>query len=461
MKPSACLIRRTALSYIVTYSTASPLVLEIESTSPEELAVAVLDLLESRKSLTGDGRSRIVYCPDPRSTLFAGGELGDLSKKSDRQQLKYLAESLLPLDAEQMAADFIIRDKEVRVVAIDHASIVPIVDAFHRHGLHFRWIAPGPLLALQQATMELGLGEEVIVWDEPDHCDVWLIDGSGPQRWNHIAGDPSTRAVWLKLFTTQVPESYSWLVMNSTSDTREILESLSEVNPRLVQTDAQSVWLAKAADRLSQGTESAWFDLRDGPVAGGDRWRTLYGWMALAATAALAMFCALPLACWWKSQRLASRLEAIEEAERRLFLKSFPGQLMPPDVSGFITQKLIEARGAREGGGEFEPTISALHVLHVALTALVEEKEFVIDRFEIESGELNTEIRLPSFEDIPPLTTRMQSLGLQVPTPESRRNPDGTVTATFRGAMKRRAVSTKSGSREPMDDLTIESEVNR
>jgi hypothetical protein len=446
MKPSACLIQKTATEYRVSYSTAPILHLGVDETPPDDLASAVLDLIQREKPNFGDGCDHIVFCPHPSTTLFVSGGRDAKSKKLDRNQLKYAVESLLPLDAENMAADFIVTERDFRVLAAEHDGILPLVEAFHRQGLHFRWIAPAPLLSLQQAMLELQLGEEVIVWDEPDHCDVWMIDAHGPKRWNHITGSTSTRAVWLKLFTAQVPESYSWLVMNSTSDTREILESLSEVNPRLVQTEPQSEWLHRAANRLCRGTNTAWFDLRDGVVAGADRWRSLYGWMMLTAVCVLAMLMALPAACWWKSGNLSRQLDEISLAQQELFKQAFPGQPLPEDIVGFISQKESEARGSRNSGSQVASTISAFQVLHIALSALSQEDFFIVDKFNVENGTLTTEIRLRTFDDVPTLKDRFQQLGIRINEPKSSLNGDGTVTATFVGELVRNQTSLVSPS---------------
>ncbi len=459
MKPSACLIRRTTSSYLVSFADAPELQLDLGATSPDELALAVLDLLQSKKKEQGDARSRIVYCPDPRSTLFATGEFGKETKPSDKQQLKYLAESLLPLDAEEMAADFIVKDSAYRILAADQAALLPLVEAFHQQGLHFRWIAPAPLLALQQALGSFSAKDGVIVWDDEDHSDAWWLDAAGPLRWSHMTGDESSRASALRVFAAQLPDAIPWTLLNSTKSTKEVVQSFRSVSPHYEQTESQATWLKSSADRLIQGTNTAWFDLRDGIVAGADRWRSLYGWMALASTAAIAMLIAFPVACWWKSSAIVGRLEAIEQAEQDLFRRAFPGQPIPDDVAGFISLKHLEARGARDGGGQISPTISAIQVLHAALTALSEEQDFVVEQLDIENGELNSKIRLKTFEAVPPLTLRLQTLGIQVQTPESVRNPDGTVTATLRGPMRIGKTVSKPVSPEPSGTPMSEMEV--
>jgi hypothetical protein len=161
----------------------------LDSTTPEDLALSVLDFLQREKKLSA-AKDNIIFCPDPRSVLFAMGPRAVDAKQTDHVQLKYAAETFLPLDAERMAADFIPVGDTLRVVAIDQNEILPFVEAFHEQGMHFRWIAPAPILAIEEAAKAFGLVDGLILWDEENHCDLWRLDRHGPSLWHHVVGDP-------------------------------------------------------------------------------------------------------------------------------------------------------------------------------------------------------------------------------------------------------------------------------
>jgi hypothetical protein len=213
-------------------------------------------------------------------------------------------------------------------------------------------------------------------------------------------------------------------------------------------TDSQAEWLTKAANRLCKGTNTAWFDLRDGVIAGEDRYRALHGWMAMAALSVFFLLAALPFACWWKSQSLSRSIAAMEQAENDIFTGYFENQTIPDDitVSGFIAQKHREAKGSRNTSGEVENTISALEVMHVALNAVKQQSDFMINRITIINGKLDLEINLKDLSAVSELTNRLQNQGLDVQQPKSQPGPNNTVSVTFTGSLKRDLINTKPSS---------------
>lgn len=438
MKPCACVVRQNNNHFSVALGAGQAIEIGAASADPDDVALAVLDFLQRENKLAA-AKDNIIFCPDSQMVLFAKGDCSLVSKKTDHTQLKFAAETFLPLDAERMAADFIQHDGVLRVLAIDHDQILPFVEAFHQQRMHFRWISPAPLLAIEEASKAYSCNDQVILWEEEDHCDMWRLDRYGPTHWHHVVGGPKQREAAIRLFAAGTDSSDSWTLFNAKPETTQLIQAIVTSNVNEKKTDTQAEWLTKAANRLCKGTNTAWFDLRDGVIAGEDRYRALHGWMAMAALSVLLLLAALPFACWWKSQSLNRSIAAMEQAENDLFTGYFKNQPIPEHitVSDFIAQKHLEAKGSRNTGGEVENTISALEVMHVALNAVKQQSEFMINRITIINGKLDLEINLKDLSAVSELTNRLQNLGLDVQQPKSQSGPNNTVSVTFVGALKR------------------------
>jgi hypothetical protein len=447
MKPCACVVRQSGSSYSVSLGSGTGFELGSDATSPDDLALAVLDFLQREKKLA-TAKDNIIFCPDPQSVLFATGARAIDAKPSDHAQLKYEAETFLPLDAERMTADFIQVEGTLRVLAVDQEELLPFVEAFHQQGMHFRWIAPAPILAIEEAAKAFGIVDGLILWDEENHCDLWRLDRHGPTLWHHVVGDPKHRQIAIRLFAVQAEASDAWTLFNANTETLQLVKSIVARDVQATKTESQAEWLDQAAHRLSKGTNTAWFDLRDGIVAGADRYRSLHGWMTLAALSVFLLLAAFPLACWWKKQVMSRSIAAIEQAENELFTGYFKNQPLPDHilVADFIARKHLEAKGSRNSAGEVENTVSALEVLHIALNAIKPQSQFVIDRLAIKNGLLEMDVNLKDLQAVSDLTNRLQSLGIDVQPPNTRAGPNNSILVTLTGPLKKGSALVKPPS---------------
>ncbi|MFN9912298.1 MAG: hypothetical protein ACK53L_06925, partial [Pirellulaceae bacterium] len=244
-----------------------------------------------------------------------------------------------------------------------------------------------------------------VLWEATDHWDLWHFTADGPQRWHHLEGDWAHRRLSLRAFAAQTGER-RWRLCNASPETVALIQSLQGDALEEVTTDSQAVWCERAANRLCRSSDTPWFDLRDGEVAGADRYRSLRGWMAAAVVAGLTVMACLPLAWWWKSRALADQVSTVESAERALFERGFPGVPVPEGVSDAIARKYLEAKGARNSGGEVAQPISALPPLHAALIAMAGLPGLRVTSLAINNGEFQAEVGLSSFEEATALTNK-------------------------------------------------------
>jgi type II secretory pathway component PulL len=447
MKGTACLIRQTSSSWIVSIGDIPPLVLSVVDTKPAGLAHSVADYLERAKPKYGACGDKIVLCPESRAVLFATSPIPDSLKTKDRQQLKFHAESLLPLDAEEMAADFVLTARDLRVMAIDRNEWQPIIDALAGRNLHFRWIAPAAVLALEEAKRTIGDGARVIIWEEEGACELWQIDAKGVFQWTHLASGMDDRLLAMRLFAAQVPGARSWLAINCSPTTLEQLSQLSSVEIRASELQSQGAYAAAAANRLCKSSWEPWFDLRDGTLAGGDRYRALYGWIQAAAATVAGLLLAVSIACYWRSARDEAEIASIQEANERLYRAAFPDERVPLLVSRSISNAHSRLQGETDGKGEFEVVPSALELLHAALTALSPAEPILVraSSLQITNGELTLSATFQSEKDAGIVAVRLKEVGIDT-GPLSTNKEKGKTVATFQGklAVPAKALPTTS-----------------
>ncbi len=450
MKGAACLVRQTTSSWIVSIGEIPPLVLSVADTKPAGLAQSVADYLDRAKPKYGACNDKIVLCPESRATLFATSPIPSALKTKDREQLKFHAESLLPLDAEEMAADFVLTAKDLRVMAIDRNEWQPIIDAFAGRNLHFRWIAPASVLALEEAKQSIGDNARVVLWEDDGACDLWQLDSAGIVRWSHFASGSDDRLLAMRLFAAQAPGVRTWTAIHCSPATLEQLNELNGIDVRSIEVESQSKFVALAAERLCKSPFEAWFDLRDGSIAGGDRYRALYGWMRTAAAAFAALLVATTIACFWKSMLADSQLASIQAANENLYREAFPNQKVPPLISKSIANAHRTILGETNGKGELEPVPSALELLHATLTALSPEEKIEVraTSLSILNGELDLAATFNSEEDAGIVSMRLKEVGIDTGPLSYTKANNGKTLVPFKGKLKAsaQAIPTTSTS---------------
>ena len=437
MKAFACLVRQTPNAWSISIGEARPKVLNSTGLSPSELAQAVNDYLDQNKSTHGRCHNNIVMCPQPSEVLFATSSIPSVLKARDRQQLKYHAESLLPIDAERMAADFVVTAKDLRVMAIDNEEWQPIIDAFAARDLHFRAIAPAGVLAIEEAKRTLGGSASVIVWEDDGACDLWRLDSSGVERWTHLADSPNDRLLALRLFAAQTSDVENWTAINCQPQTLADLRQISSIEVQAMELESQSTYAARAAVRLSQSTFEAWFDLRDGAIAGDDRYRNLFGWMRASAITAAGFLLILCGACLWKSFQTERQIAVIQDAHEKLYEAIFPGKDVPALISKMIESEQKKLKGTTNENGENKIAPSALEVLHATLAVLqgAEGTPVQATRLEIENGVLNAELLFENRQDASLISDRFKSVGVDRGAAGGNLER-GKIRSSFRGMLR-------------------------
>ncbi len=456
MKAFACLVRQTPNAWSISIGEARPKVLNSAGLVPSELAREVFDYLDQSKATHGRCHNNIVLCPQPSEVLFATSPIPSALKARDRQQLKYHAESLLPIDAERMAADFVVTAKDLRVMAIDNQEWQPIIDAFAARDLHFRAIAPAGVLAIEEAKRTVGGSSSVIVWEDDGACDLWRLDSSGIERWTHLADSSNDRLLALRLFAAQTSDVQNWTAINCQPQTLSDLNQINSIELQSMELESQWTYAARAADRLSQSTFEAWFDLRDGSIAGDDRYRNLYGWMRASAITAASFLLILAGACLWKSFQTERQIAAIQAAHEELFDAVFPGKEVPALISKVIESEQKKLLGTTNESGENKIAPSALEVLHATLVVLQSDGSIPVQatRLDIQNGMLDADILFENRQDASLVSDQFKLVGVDRGAMGGNLER-GKIRSNFKG-MLRITPNTKAGASpsDPPNDPT-------
>ncbi|MDZ4853058.1 MAG: hypothetical protein SGI77_27535 [Pirellulaceae bacterium] len=436
MKAFACLVRQTPEGWIISIGDAQPMVLNGSSIKPDELVQAVLGYLDRERSTYGACKDKIVLCPEARSTLFASSPLPTAIKKRDRQQLKFHAESLLPIDAERMAASFVTTSNDLRVIAIDTQEWQPIVEAFSLNNLHFCGIAPTPMLALEEANRTLEIDSPIVVWEEDGACDLWLLDKTGVVKWTHLETISRSELLALRLFATQSPEAVRWTAINCSPTTLAHLNDLQAIEVTPIDSESQVAFASRAADRLCRTSFESWFDLRDGVIAGDDRYRTLHGWMRLATAAVFGLMIFFAAACFWRSAQAERQQSDVQEAHKELFQATFPG-VSAPSMTEHMRSQYQVILGSRNGNNEIAPTPSALEVLHATLEAIATDGLVHVEaeRLVIAKGVLDVKLLFQNREDASYVAERLKKVGFET-GPTNALAEKGKWSVTFQCPLK-------------------------
>ncbi len=281
--------------------------------------------------------------------------------------------------------------------------------------------------------------ESIVLWEEGEECDLWRLDRSGIARWHHLSKAAKDRRLAMRLFATQTTDVNRWIAINCSPTTLEQLEQVPGIDVQPIETKSQSDYLNEAATRLIRSSDEAWFDLRDGSIAGQDRYRALSGWAQIAAgTIAACMLLTFGLSLW-KSSQANRQLDEIEELQSQLYHAAIPGDTVPRLITASLQAAHSKLLNETDGNGELDAPPSALQVLHAFLAAIRTVDPNSGQPIRVETGKLtiasgkleNVELLFESEQDAKQVHQRLDAVGFEMGPFGIERNANGKIVFRF------------------------------
>ena len=391
----------------------------LTATAPDDLAKTAAAFAASHRL----GRD-VVIAVDSDSSLFV--PLGRLDEeRPDRVSLTFALEDDLPLDAEQIVADFDLSDPPVGL-AVDADRLEPIVGATEDAGLRVQAIVPAASLL----AAALPRRSERLVWTRDGQCDVIDRERDRLIGWRRCSAD--------RLDATLTLEPSDRPVVAVGDPTPDSAAALT--------IDADEA-IRRQAGRLLAGRLTPQFELRRDRLDSGDPHRRLRGTLAWTAVAATVFSIVASGLLLHRASELRDETAELRQEQRDLFAKALPGTEPPRALMTRFRREHRKLLGARQIDPAVPETVSALDVLHDVLDGLTDAVRSRITDLRITDGEIRIAVELNAHADAARLAESLEVGGFRMDSPATSQRDDGTIVSTLRGDWL--------GMREPAGDPAV------
>ena len=331
---------------------------------------------------------------------------------NDRSVLAFELEQSVPVDAEELAlaAD---RDGDAGLVmALDAGRWRPIIDALESRGVQVQRLVPaGPTLAMGIAASRR--------------------DNEFRLEWRHDGG-----VEWVDWSAGHV-RRWKWCPSGSQADDLRRLYAFAA--PVVV------VERGGEAEVLSEIERLPLMDLRRGPLAVADRWRSLGRAPGMLAVAALGLLLLTAAGAWYRAGRFGRQTDAIRQQQAEVMKLSLPNTRRTAAPLRIVRSEYARAQGLRGGGRSMiQPPQSATDTLR-RLIAAMPSIRYRLESIAIDQATASIDVRVRRADDVYTLVSSLESAGFVVQAPGADQLDDGSFAAVIEAVWPEVAQEESSG----------------
>ncbi len=368
----------------------------------------------------------------------------------NRQAVSYAVEERLPLSAEDMVCDFVVRDTGAFGVAADTLTLLPVVRGLERAGIAILTITPTATLLLERLASLHGLPSDgVVLLASEDHCDLFVFARSTPRQWCYLPSDAEivTRELAASLLM-QGDETV--LPVTAVNVTAEMAAALGSLEPEIAisrqELDNDRAVLAEAAEVLARG-KRPWIELRRGPIGQYDPYGLMRGSIRFLVFALLVTTMAFAAVAWTRAEKCELVADSLNTQKRAVFQRLFPEARVPTGIRSRLQSERRKLSGMSALPDGTPELTSITGFFLDALGALPKDLRFrLLDmEFEEEAGQLDGEVRRHGDVDV--IASSLRSHGFDVAPPHTDQRASGTIRYTLSVSMRTSSEERKQGVR--------------
>jgi len=400
----------------------------------DEVASRAAEVLE-KKGYRGEG----ILIALPSSWCFSASvQTGDLPR-NDRKAMAYRLEEKLPVAAEAVVADFVVRQGgEGLGVSAKLDPMKALIDALEGRGVAVQSVVPAALLSAQ--GVEAGASENPVflLLSNPifgsDVVEIVTLEGGQPSHWATVPaarGDVQLHLDMLSMSLSGKPR------VETLGVGAEIAAALGRYSSEVKSREEDVVTLmVSAAGEMLGGRRRAWVEFRRGALAVGDRLRLYRKQLNAALAAGVALMLGLSAAMFARERRYVGVETTANQQVVDAFREQFPGWEVPANVRAVIDSEHRKAAMASTASGA--PGLkgrSAVETFKGVLAQLPTEGKTSIRKMTFEDSAFEVEGLVKSYEQLDGIVAAARKAGMEVPAPESRKNAEGYWDFTLHGAL--------------------------
>jgi hypothetical protein len=405
--------------------------------TPAQIARSVMPALE-RLSYQGQP----AFLAIPASWCIAATiDIADLPR-GDQKAMLYRLEEELPVAAEDIIADFVLRSSTQKNadtalgISVSTDLLKPLVDALEAAGIRIQSISPIVLCAAQSLIDDTPLTPLALLARESDEGEAQIsvvtIESGTLTGWALLAADAEDLRLSLKMMVPAANADWRYEAM---SVAPHLIQAVAKTIDAPIELRKPSVSEAAASfgDAVLAGRTKPWIEFRRGALAVGDRLRQHRTSLNRLLVAAIVLMAVSTSVTFIRAQRYIERQAAIDDQLAQTFHEAFPGWAVPTNLKAVVE---AEHRKAQTSTGQSLPAEgqgSAVQTLHDVLTRLPADGHYTLDTMSFEPDAFQIEGRIQSYEQVDALAGAAKDAGLLVETPLTRRGSDGFWNFTLHG----------------------------
>ncbi len=418
MSSSGILIVERHRGWSAYAANTSSAVCHIEVADPAQIASAVLKFAADKRLST----RRVVLAPATLSCFFA---VVDSAGVTDRAQLRYALEAVLPIDAEQIVADSPQLDTGKRAaslsaVAIEINRFASLVGALEARGAKVWAIVPLTLLAAEEAIRRKAI--------QLPSMSVWYRD-------DESAGQADI---------VQFDESQSLTVWRTCdAQPASVQRELQQLGASRVESpDVGVIELARAgAASLIAGHTEPSFDLRRDELAVPEPLRRYRGAITALVLAGATFVAVTSGVLAWHARNLRQVAADLVNQQTEVFRQAVPGQRPPAAILGRLRSEHAKLIGISQTGKVTTAPIAAIDVLGVIVASLPPDVPTAIKELRIENGSVIIQLQVSDQADAGRIAAAIQAAGFETQPPATTLGDDNRLTANIVAKQKRTEVT--------------------
>lgn len=404
-----------------------------EASSPAALADAALRILREH-GYEGGGLTLAIPSDWCMCALI---DIADLPRREAQQAMLYRLEEQLPLPAEELVADFVIHDVSAFGVAVQIATVAPIVDALESVGIPVEAIVPATILAAQNwiAREEIAAAGALLV-SIADKLEFIVFDKGRPLAWHIFCNEPADAALHLRVAGVGRAEPLRVIAAPLDEPVREALAQVAEIT--LAETDLPPAQQSAAAfaQTMTEGGAEPWVNLRREKLAPAEPYRQFAIPLKCAAAAAALLLIGASLSLLWRGFQYDRLADNYDNEQMAIVSEVLPGRTLRAGQTPSVVLKR-EAESARAMAGESSEAPvrpSALTTLFEVLSRLPSDIRYQLSLMRLGDEGVLLEGEARSRTDVDGLAAALRSGGMfRIDSPPTEMTPEGFASFTISG----------------------------
>ena len=384
-----------------------------------------------------------------RHVLAAPVSTDGLPRQGRQAALLYRLEEQLPVDAEYLAAAFLPAvGTSALGLAVEKASLAPLLDGLHRLGVHLAAVCPIALLAAWDVGQEPSAGPRYCVMDGADGVDVLRLENAVPTAWHWTTAEPADLARCLRAALLAAPPApeppQAALLAGEGWPLEPAIEDVfgHEHVGRCERTPMDAA--ARTAARVLAGQVAGWADLA-GPLGLARSWRRLKVPLKTAAVLAALLLLVLTGGFWWRAEQYAAVTVRAHQRQEQVFRQLFPNRPLPLSVRGHLASELARVSGVPGAAAGLPATPSALETLRRLAAALPADVRLRIAELRLGTHDVFLAGQTRTHADAEAIARSLQAAGFAAEAPRTEQTAGGGVGFTLAASAEGRAAPGRTG----------------